>query len=222
MTFSNQWEEVYQRKEQISIWPWTDLVTYVMRHARPTGPGFRVLEIGAGAGANVPFFQYLKTEYFGIDGSATAVARLKERFPENAANFVVADFTRELPAPGLFDLVVDRGALTANTGAAIRSCLKLVYDKLKPGGKMLSIDFYSSQHSDAALGRMNEDKFTKTELESGHLAGTGNVHFADEEQMKSLFRDFEIILLEHKIVDTLVPKTSNRFASFNLACRKPG
>ncbi len=222
MTFSNEWENIYRSSEQMSIWPWSDLVAYVMRYARPTGPEFRVLEIGVGAGANVPFFHHLKTQYYGVDGSTTAVDRLKERFPAAAANFVVADFTRELPVPGQFDLVVDRGALTANTGSAVKACLRLVHEKLKPGGKLLSIDFYSDRHSDSALGRTNEDKFTKTEIPEGHLAGTGNVHFADEAQIKSLFSDFEIIILEHKTIERLVPANSHVFASFNVACRKGG
>lgn len=220
MNFSKEWEDIYRSNAHMSVWPWSDLVTYVMRYARPSGPEFRVLEIGVGAGANVPFFRALNTQYFAIDGSETAIKRLQERYPDIAKNFLVADFTRDLAAPGEFDLIVDRGALTSNTGAGVRACLGLAHRKLKAGGKFISIDFYSSRHSDYQLGRANEDKFTKTDIPEGHLAGTGNVHFADEAQLKSLFADFEIIVMEHKVIERTVPATSHTFASWNLAAKK--
>ncbi len=69
MGFSNEWDSIYADGQQKSIWPWSDLVSFVMRYARPKGPTYRVLELGCGAGANVPFFRYLNVEYCAIDGS---------------------------------------------------------------------------------------------------------------------------------------------------------
>ena len=44
MSFSPEWEQTYKNNAHLSIWPWSDLVSFVMRYARPTGPKFRVLE----------------------------------------------------------------------------------------------------------------------------------------------------------------------------------
>ncbi len=222
MSFPTIWEDIYRNNTHLSIWPWSDMVSYVMRYARPTGPAFRVLEIGVGAGANVPFFRSLNTDYYAVDGSATIIAKLQERFSDIAGNFRVADFSKDLVVEGMFDLIVDRGAMTSNTETSIRACLKLVHQKLKPGGKFISIDMYSSQHSDYALGTMLEDIYTKTDLEEGQLRGVGPIHFSDEAHMKSLFQDFEIEIMEHKIVQRLIPENSHRFASFNTICRKRG
>ena len=73
MTFSQEWEKCFKENTQISTWPWSDLVSYVMRYARPTGENFRVLELGCGAGANIPFFISLGVDYYAIDGSSTIV-----------------------------------------------------------------------------------------------------------------------------------------------------
>ena len=107
MNFSNEWEGLFSdpSSNQISRWPWSDLVTYVMRYARPTGPDFRVLELGCGSGANVPFFKYMGVDYNAVEGSASAVAMLKEAYPDWADRFAVTDFTQSLHFDGPFDLI---------------------------------------------------------------------------------------------------------------------
>lgn len=219
MSFAAEWEHAYSKSTHLSVWPWSDLVSYVMRYARPTGPEFRVLEIGVGAGANVPFFRALNVDYYAIDGSATIVGKLKERFADMPGKFAVADFTRELGVAGLFDLIIDRAALTSNTEKDIRACLKLVHEKLKPGGKFISIDMYSKAHSDYARGEPI-DAHTRIGFPEGDFYNIGPVHFSDEEHLKSLLADFDIEIMEHKIIHRPIPVGSRDFASFNVVCRK--
>ena len=55
--FSNEWDNLYTSNAHMSVWPWSDLVSYVMRYARPKDPSnCKVLELGVGAGANIEFF----------------------------------------------------------------------------------------------------------------------------------------------------------------------
>ena len=98
MAFSTEWERVYAKGSQNSIWPWSDVVSYVMRYARPDREPYRVLELGFGAGANISFFLSIGAHYHGTEGSDTAVERIRRRF-EGAANFQVAccDFTQTIP-----------------------------------------------------------------------------------------------------------------------------
>ena len=79
MTFSNEWDQRYQENTHMSIWPWSDLVSFVKRYSKSIKVS-RVLELGCGAGANIPFFKSLKVDYYAIDGSKTAVQRLWNRF----------------------------------------------------------------------------------------------------------------------------------------------
>ena len=69
MAYSKQWDNVYQQGSNLSIWPWSDLVSYVYRHVPIAGRESKVLEIGFGAGANIPFFRKLGVSYLGIEGS---------------------------------------------------------------------------------------------------------------------------------------------------------
>lgn len=222
MTFSPEWDAAYRDAKHLSTWPWSDLVSYVYRYARPDG-GYRcVLECGCGAGANIQFFVNLGMDYYGIEGSGNIVAHLHERFPALKDRIVVGDFTRAIPYAETFDLVVDRASLTHNTDAAISRALALIFDCLRPGGKLIGIDWFSMEHSDAKSGDV-VDAWTRTNIRNGQFSGVGAVHFSDREHLHGLLRasGFEIERLEHKLVDTVVPEGNNRFAAWNFVAVKP-
>ena len=103
--FSKEWDAHYREKSHFSLWPWTDLVSFVMLYARPFGPTMRVLELGCGAGANIPFFLQLGVQYYALDGSPTIIEYLKNKFPIIRNNLITIDFTREIPFSGDFDLI---------------------------------------------------------------------------------------------------------------------
>lgn len=222
MTFSPEWDATYRDSKHLSTWPWSDLVSYVHRYARPAD-GYRcVLECGCGAGANIPFFVNLGTDYFAIEGSGSIVARLHERFPGLKDRIVVGDFTQAIPFTETFDLIVDRGALTHNTTPAIRRALSIIFDRVRPGGKLIGIDWFSMEHSDAEFGDAL-DPWTRTNIRTGQFSGVGMVHFSDRGHLHELLHGsgFEIERLEHKLVDTVVPEGNNRFAAWNFVAVKP-
>lgn len=207
MTFSAEWDERFRANRNISVWPWSDLVSYVNRFARP-GDGYkRVLELGCGAGANIPFFMSLDVDYFAVEGSASIVARLHEAHPGLRDRIVVGDFTEALPFPGPFDLVVDRSALTHNTTDAINRTLAMIFDRLRPGGRFIGIDWFSTSHQDAQKGDAL-DAHTRTNLRAGQFAGVGAVHFSDDEHLIGLLtlKGFRVDLLEKKDLQVVHPK----------------
>ncbi|WP_165664143.1 class I SAM-dependent methyltransferase [Metapseudomonas otitidis] len=222
MSFSIEWEQRYAASTHLSIWPWSDVVSLTKRHCRDLGPGQRVLELGCGAGANIPFFQSLGVDYHAVEGSPTIVGQLHQRFSGLTECIVAGDFTQAWPFPAGFDLVLDRASLTCNGESAIRRCLSQVLESLRPGGLFIGIDWYSSRHSDAQLGDMAEDGRTRTNITQGSFAGTGRVHFSDEAHLRDLFAGFELVFLEEKQALRHEPADGHRFASWNLVARKPG
>src|SRR5262249_37258965 len=148
--------------------------------------GFRrVLELGCGAGANIPFFLALGVDYSSIEGSPTIVAQLLEKYPQLRDKVVVGDFTEAIPFSGPFDLVVDRGSLTHNTTDAIGRSLAMVFGRMRAGGKLVGIQWFSADHQDSRQGKML-DAHTRTGICDSHLAGTGAVHFFDKEHLVEL------------------------------------
>jgi len=220
MGFSMEWDECYAVNSHMSIWPWSDLVSYVMRYARPDGPDYRVLELGCGMGANIPFFTHLNVDYHALDGSPTAVSLLHKRYPALARNIQVADFTKNIPIEGSFDLVVDRASLTHNNSEAIRRTIGMIYNILKPGGKFIGIDWFSTEHSDYKLGEQAEDPYTRRKIVEGQFAGTGRVHFSDKQHLLDLFTKFNIESLEHKMIRKEIPQQNHLLAHWNIAVKK--
>ena len=222
MGFSKEWDERYAANSHMSIWPWSDLVSYVMRYARPDGPYYRVLELGCGMGANIPFFKHLNVDYYAVDGSPTAVSMIQKKYPDLACNIQLADFTKNIPAKGSFDLVVDRAALTHNNSEDILKTIAMIRKVLKPDGKFIGIDWFSTEHSDYNLGEQAEDPYTRLNIVGGQFAGTGRVHFSDKKHLIDQFSGFLIDNLEHKIVYREVPQNNHVFASWNFSAVKVG
>lgn len=220
MIFSREWEEKYLNNIQLSIWPWSDLVSYVMRYARPSSPEYRVLEIGCGAGANIPFFKNLGVQYFAIEGSETIVKRLWEKFPEFKEHIVMGDFTGNIPFSGPFDLIVDRSSMTHNSTGAIKQGLAIIRDELRRGGKYIGIDWFSTVHSEYQRGEPAEDGFTRAGYTDGQFAHVGKVHFSDRSHLEELFAGFAIEILEHKVVYREIPPGDYVAAYWNLAAKK--
>jgi SAM-dependent methyltransferase len=221
MSFSAEWDQVYRQARHLSVWPWSDLVSYVHRHARPADGFRRVLELGCGAGANIPFFLDLGMDYFAIEGSGHIVARLHERFPETLDRIVAADFTKAIPFTGQFDLIVDRGSVTHNTTPAIRATLTMACERLRSGGKLIGLDWLSAEHKDAVRGE-SIDSHTRTNIPDGQFQGLGKIHFADQQHLVELLTGagFSIDRLEHKRIDRVLP-AENGLCWWNFVTVKP-
>ena len=220
MSFSAEWDECYRKGGQAIRWPWSDVVSYTMRYARATGPDYRVLELGCGSGANIPFFKSPPCQYYAVDGSDVVLEQVKEQHPDLSERLAQADFTDELPFPGEFDLVIDRGSLTCNHSSAIRRGLRLVHQKLKKGGKYVGIDWFSTQHPDFRRGKPTDDAHTRTGFEDGLFAHLGRIHFADQAHLLDLFSAFRVIVLEHKMIQRQIPDDGWQVATWNLVAEK--
>jgi SAM-dependent methyltransferase len=218
--FSEQWEERYKANEHLSIWPWSDLISLVMGHARPCGKDFRILELGCGAGANIPFFLQLGADYYAVEGSRTIVHKLLEKYDNLQGKIMVGDFTENIEFPGEFDLIVDRAAVTSNAAESIKKCLGLVHSKLKDNGKFIGVTWYSTLHTEYGNGLPEEDGFTRHGFTAGPFANVGRVHFSDKEHLHSLFAEFKVVLLEHKIIRQEYPPNRYINASWNLVMEK--
>jgi len=217
---SQDWDDCYKDNKQMAIWPWSKLVSLVMRYGLPNKPKFRVLELGCGPGANIPFFLSLNVEYFAIEASPTIVEVLKKKFPNLKDNIVVGDFTKNLYFKHNFDLVIDRAAITHNANRDIKQCLNAVYNALNDGGRYIGLDWFSTINPEYNRGKHDQDSFTRTNYTEGNFANLGRVHFSDESHLRDLFSKFKILFLQHIIMETQIPGNGEINAVWNLVAEK--
>lgn len=197
MSFSENWEQSYSNNQQMSRWPWDDLITIFYRlgfgRVHP-----RVLELGCGSGANIPFFKSLGLDYSAVDGSKTIIEALQKTYPEYASTLAVADFTRAIPFEGPFDLIFDRAGLTCNSLASVKRAIMSAMELLRSGGTYIGIHWYSSQSSWAQQGRESAGETnTREGFLSGPFKGIEPVHFFSREEIQELFSGHNFIWLEH-------------------------
>lgn len=220
MNFSPEWEQCYQEGGQAIAWPWSDVVSYVMRYARPTSADYKVLELGCGSGANIPFFKKMGCQYYSIEGSKYVLEQVRRNHPDLGNQIVHGDFTLDIPFAHDFDLIVDRGSLPLATTTAIKQALRLAHGKLKLGGKYIGIEWFSTVHPDYKRGFPAEDSYTRTGFEAGVFAGLGRIHFADKTHLLELFGEFKLVVLEHKLIHREIPDDGWEIATWNLVANK--
>lgn len=214
--FSQEWDERYAENTHLSIWPWSDLVSIVCRHAKPHDNFKNVLELGCGAGANIPFFLSRGDNYHAIEGSITIVQQLKKRFPSIADKIVQGDFTKEITFDCAFDMIVDRASLTHNDTESIKRCLDLVAHHTRPGGLYIGIDWFSKEDDSAECGEL-VDEFTRSDINSRHFMGVGKVHFSDQAHIENLCNSagFEVKVLEHKLVTQTIAEDRSVIGTYS-------
>ena len=226
MGFSNEWNNVYLDNAHLSVWPWTDLVSLfipkfreLVNHGK-NAEDISVLEVGCGAGANIPLFSALGVKYIGIDGSQHIVENLRKTYPKY--QFEIKDFTKELNEDNSkeFDFIIDRASITHNDTKAIKRTLDLVFERLSNSGFFIGIDWFSQKHEGYSQGYFI-DEFTKKNESEGYFRGLGNVHFSTKEHIQELFEKLRIIELSEKNIEYLSGGNNfSNFGSFNILAQK--
>jgi ubiquinone/menaquinone biosynthesis C-methylase UbiE len=192
------WEKIFSRKEW-GEYPPEDLIRFVKRNSKDTLP--RILEIGCGPGANLPFLAKHATLLGGVDFSQTAISLAKQRMARfSDLNLPIIDLRcgdlTVLPwNDSMFDMVVDIFALYANPTVKIRQALREVARVLYPGGLMYSKVWSASNIDFYELGHPELEKGTFSNSQVGPCANMGVSHYFESAEIEELWHDagFEIM-----------------------------
>ena len=104
------------------------------------------------------------------------------------------------------------------------NCLSFINNKLKKNAKFIGIDWFSTKHFEYKNGKKTNDIFTKTNYTNGEFGGkigsAGNVHFSNKRHIQNLFKNFKILNLQEKLIQTQIPNSQKLFASWNIIAEK--
>ena len=191
------WEQIFSSREW-GKYPPEHIVRFVARtfYRVPNHTDVRLLEIGCGPGANVWFMAREGFSVAGIDSSASAIRKAKERLSNEGleADLRVGNFTA-LPWPdNTFDGVLENVSLCCNGSEAIRVALEEVRRVSKPGAPFQA-SFFTTATWGYRLGTPVEpDGFR--DITEGPLVGTGFCLFLNKERLAEFFKDFVNLSVE--------------------------
>jgi len=151
----------------------------------------RVLDLGCGTGRHTRSLIDHGFEVNACDSSYEALLMARRLIPE--AHFARCDMTSLPYQDGLFDGIICNHVIQHGKMADIRQAVLEMKRVLNAGACLLLIAA-STQHPKCATGREIEPN-TKihTDAVDGHIPH----HFFTEEELKTLFQNFEILKLKH-------------------------
>lgn len=199
MSWDPQWENIF-RTRGWTRYPLESLIRFAARHYYRASDRSKVsfLELGCGEGNNVWYLTREGFDVYGLDGSATAIAKAQARLQAEGltAHLQTGDVIRlaEIYSGRQFDVIINAGCLQHNGFAAIRSALVQARELLKPGGRIFSTMIATGSYGDG-LGDEVEPG-TYTNISDGHLAGLGLCHFFTLAEVQELFSDFSEVQIE--------------------------
>lgn len=217
MTFDPAWESGYANK---SVGLGRNSTIYQLMDSFCDGRQERVLELGCGVGYNIEYWLKRNADYYGLDGSQTAISACHHVWPFLRERIVCCDFTQGFPFTG-FDVIFDRAAIAHNDLEGIRRTVKYIYDVLKPGGIFVSCDWFSDSHSDMARGDAVADGVsTRSGYMEGNFRNCGKVHYSSREEIVELFSDFAGVLLQERTIHQEQAGREFTWAVFDIVMRR--
>jgi len=225
VSFDPVWErEIYACGRHLNRYPFDIVVSFVYRYRpreKPHGET-TILEVGCGAANNLWFAAREGFRVSGVDASESAIAFARRRFAEDglAADLRVGDFTALPFQDEVFDLVIDRGALTCCGYSDALRAISEIRRVLRTGGRFL-FNPYSDRHSSRIAGRPGPDGLT-LDISGGTLAGVGQLCFWRREQLdEACAPGWEVLSLQHLCVEELTEASAGTHAEWRVVLEKP-
>ena len=131
------------------------------------GTGRRALVVGCGTGEDAEYLAGLGFAVTGFDIAPTAIAAARERHPDSAVDYQVADLLN-LPAAwsGAFDLVVEIYTVQPLLGEARDRALASLHGPVAPGGTLLVVSMAADTDNPVRDPAMMPWPLTRAELDA--------------------------------------------------------
>lgn len=186
------WEKIFQDVEW-GKYPSVPVIRFIARNFYKTTDRslVKILEVGAGTGANLWFCAKEGFKVFSIEGSRTATERMNQRFAaEGLSKLVgetlVGDYYDKLDdfPDNYFDGVIDSESLYCNTFDKSKVIVTKIFDKLKSGGVMMSLTF-----ADGTFGTTGEEcDYHAVNPTEGPMAGKGFTRYTTKSDIDELYK----------------------------------
>lgn len=193
------WEKIFQENEW-GKYPSIPVIRFIARnfYKIKDRKDIKILEIGSGTGANLWFCAREGFGVIALEGSQTAVDRMKNRFKEENLTDYLLDskignylYTLDEIEDNSIDAIIDSESLYCNSFDNSKKIIKKCFDKLKNNGVMMSLTF-----SEGTWGFDEEEVDYHAILPlKGPMANKGFTRYCTKEDIDKLYK------LENSVIE---------------------
>jgi len=224
MSKPRSWDSVWDKIFIESEWgkyPAESLIRFIAKNFyQKKRSEIRILEVGCGPGANLWYISREGFQAFGVEGSATAVDKARDRLALEGlkANIYVGDvIVLDQFENDYFDAVIDVGCLCCNNVINSKKILAEVKRVLKNNGL-----FYSRTLSDKTFVGLDAEYVSPLEVSKatdGPLQGKGFIRLSNENSINELYGD-AFCLESIDVIDYTANNQKIRVSEFIIVGRK--
>ena len=186
------WENIFQEREW-GKYPALPVVRFVARNFYKVAnrKDIKILDVGSGVGANLWYCAKEGFSIIALEGSQTAIDKMQKRLEDDGLDKNVlfakaGDYFDTLDSieDGSVDAVLDVESLICNDFDRTREIIKKIFNKLKAGGKFISITFADGTWG---LGGKEHSHHLVIPTE-GPMANEGTVRYTTKEDISNLYK----------------------------------
>jgi len=214
------WDKIFIESEW-GKYPAESLIRFIARNFyHKKRSEVRILEVGCGPGANLWYMSREGFQTFGVDGSATAVDKARDRLVLeglNASIYVGDVIVLDQFEGDYFDAVIDAECVCCNNVINSKKILAEVKRVLKNNGL-----FYSRTFSDKTFVGLDAEYATPLEVSKatdGPLQGKGFVRLSNENSINELYGEF-FCIESMDVSDYTANNQKTRVSEFIIVGRK--
>ncbi len=187
----SMWEDIYARGEQLSRYPFAEVVSFYFRNRRSDSSCPQVaLDVGCGSGVHSAFLAENGCEVLGIDFSKSAIIAAQEQHQNDNIILKHSGFEDFSNHTKEFDFVVDRCSTTHSTRPIVKNFYQNLKPCLAPGAKMFWQGF-AWDNSGRELG-VDVGDGSWNNFSGGVFKPLGRTAFFTEQDVRTIFDGYAI------------------------------
>lgn len=192
------WDNVFSTQEW-GKYPGESLIRFIARrfYQVPDRSAIKILEVGCGPGANVWYLAREGFRVYGMDFSAVAIERAKQRLGQECPGWkgeLIEGDISSLPFnDDYFDAVIDIEAVYCNSYEKSKRIYAEVARVLKKHGFLFSITFANDSLGDKTGVQVSHNMWMTSE---GVFSGKGTARFTEQSEIADLLMPLSVIDIE--------------------------
>jgi SAM-dependent methyltransferase len=186
------WDQIFQNQEW-GKYPSVPVIRFIARNFYKVAnrKDIKILEIGSGTGANLWFCAKEGFSVFALDGSETAINRMKDRFlSEDLSEYLLKSYvgdyfeTLDMIDDESIDAIIDAESLYCNGFDRSKKIIEKCVKKLKDNGVMMSLTF-----AEGTVGLVGEEiDYHAVFPTEGPMAGKGYSRYTTRDDIYKIYQ----------------------------------